>query len=77
MSRGDSTVRQIMIDHCYIDAGEDEIKSNACDLVERDILLALWKGIPFHQLLKVNTNKYMKVEAEMETNTYINLLEQI
>lgn len=77
MSRGDSTVREIMIDHCYIDAGEDEIKSNSCDLVERDILLALWKGLPFHKIMSVNTTKYMKVESEMGSDEYIRVLEQI
>lgn len=34
MSRGDSTLRTIMTDNCYFEAEDDEIKSNACDLVE-------------------------------------------
>lgn len=58
-----------MIYFCYVEAGEDEVKSNACDLVERDVLEALWKGLPFHRILKVNTNKYMNVEGEMENHT--------
>lgn len=63
-----------MIEYCYVDAGEDEIKSNACDLVERDVLDALWRGLPFHKLLSVNTNKYMNVEGEIENETLIFLI---
>lgn len=54
LSRGDSTVREIMIDSCYIDAGEDEIKSNACDLLEKDVIDLIWSQLPFHELIKVN-----------------------
>lgn len=64
-----------MIEYCYLDAGEDEIKSNACDLVERDIIDALWRGLPFHKLLTINTNKYQNVEGEMEAQTLTFLIE--
>ena len=64
-----------MIYFCYVEAGEDEVKSNACDLVERDILGALWKGLPFHRLLGVNTNKYMNIEGEMENKILTELSE--
>lgn len=37
-----------MIDHCYIDAGEDSGATNACDKIEKDILSTIWKGLPFH-----------------------------
>ena len=75
MSKGDQTVREIMIYFCYVIAEEDEVSSNACDLVERDILEALWKGLPFHRILKVNNSKYMNVEGEMENDIYIQLSE--
>lgn len=73
-SRGDQTIRQIMIDKCYVNAGEDEVKTYACDEVERDTLEALWRGLPFDKLLLVNSTKYMEVIAEIEKETYINLI---
>lgn len=75
MSRGDQTVREIMIQFCYVDAGEDEIKSNACDLVERDVIDALWRGLPFHRILNVNSMKYQNIESEMEKDTLVFLVE--
>ena len=70
MSRGDATLRQIMIDHCYLDAGEDEVKSNACDVIERDIIPALWKGLPFHEIIAVNSRKYTEIDTEIDAEVY-------
>ena len=64
-----------MIDHCYMLAGMDEVKSHACDEVERDTLDALWRGLPFDKLLAVNTNKYLNLTSEIEKETYLNLIE--
>lgn len=58
MSRGDEIIRRIMIDHCYYDAGEDAIKSNACDVFEQDLLPMIWKALPFHKIARENTRKY-------------------
>ena len=41
-SRGDETIREIMIDRCYMEAEDDEVLGQACDLLERDILDMLW-----------------------------------
>lgn len=70
LSRGDSTIRLIMIDSCYLDAGVDEIKSNACDLVERDTLDLLWNSLPFQELLKLNKDKYLRIESEIEKHIF-------
>lgn len=75
MSKGDQTIREIMIEYCYVEAGEDEILSNGCDLVERDTLEALWKGLPFHKLLAINVEKYELVMGEMDHQVLVNLLE--
>lgn len=32
LSRGDSTIREIILNTCYVEAGEDDIKGQACDL---------------------------------------------
>ena len=75
MSRGDQAIRFIMIDHCYIEAGEDEVQSHACDLVERDLLECVWKGLPFHKILAMNTKKYRMVDGEIDSDRFINLIE--
>ena len=62
-----------MIENCYVDAGSDEIKSQACDMIESDILQALWSGLPFHRILSVNGNKYMHVESDMDAALYLKL----
>ena len=31
-----------MLDDCYLDAGEDNKKSEYCDVLERDTLTLLW-----------------------------------
>lgn len=31
-----------MIDNCYKDAGTDNVKTNACDVLERDVLEFWW-----------------------------------
>lgn len=47
LSRGDSTVKEIMFYSCYVDANSNEIKAAACDLLEKDILDLLWNSLPF------------------------------
>lgn len=77
MSRGDQAVRYIMIEKCYQIGGLDQIITHACDLIERDILEGLWKGMPFHRLLEVNVSKYFEIESEFDKEMYINLLDVI
>ena len=45
LSRGDAKVRDVMIDLCYVPAGEDDIKSLACDILEKDALDLLWSSL--------------------------------
>ena len=77
LSKGDTTVRQIMVDSCYMDAGIDEIKSNACDVLQRDILDLLWNSLPFQDLVVLNRDKYESFEAEMVPELFDSIVEQI
>lgn len=43
--------------------------------MERDLLEAVWKGLPFHRLLTVNTRKYREVEGEMDNEKFLSLIE--
>lgn len=65
LSKGDATVRQIMMDTCYVEAGEDEIKSYACDLFEYDVLDLLWNSLPFNLLIVDNSQKYLEIGSQM------------
>lgn len=47
-----------MINHCFIQADVDELKALGCDIIEKDIIGALWKGLPFHEILTLNWRKY-------------------
>lgn len=60
LSRGDAKIRDIMIDLCYVPAGEDEVKSLACDLLEKDALDLLWSSLKFTEIIIANKEKYLE-----------------
>lgn len=60
LSRGDAKIRDLMIDLCYVPAGEDEIKSNACDLLEKDLLDLLWSSLKLVEMVIANKEKYLE-----------------
>lgn len=60
LSRGDAKIRDIMIDLCYVPAGEDEIKSQACDLLEKDALDLLWASLKVVEIVIANKEKYIE-----------------
>lgn len=65
-----------MLDDCYLDAGEDNQKSEYCDILERDTLKLLWNQLPFHDLVELNKDKYLKLTAEMEPIVFKHILEK-
>ena len=76
MARGDQTIKNFMLDDCYLDAGEDNKKSEYCDVLERDTLTLLWSQLPFHDLVDLNKQKYLKFVAEMDPVTFKTILEK-
>lgn len=55
-----------MYESCYLDAADNEVKSGACDVLEKDTIDLLWNSLPFHELIRFNIKLYSEIEAEME-----------
>ena len=63
-----------MIDNCYKDAGTDNVKSNACDVLERDILEFWWQQYNAPALVESNKKKYIFEFANMNKSTFEKIL---
>lgn len=75
ISRADSKIRKHMIEECYEVAGRDEIMSNGCDLMERDLLDLLWSELNFSGLVEYNKHKYLFEFGEVPVKTFDKLIE--
>ena len=47
----EAKIKNEMINKCYMEAGTDDSKSNACDLLEKDILDLLWINFNFAETI--------------------------
>jgi hypothetical protein len=75
ISRADAKIRKHMIELCYEIAGRDEIMSNGCDLMERDLLDLLWSELNFSGLVEYNKHKYLFEFGEVPVKTFDELIE--
>lgn len=69
MSKSETKLKDFFIKHCYSLAGVDPIYTNACDILERDVLDFMWNGINFVKIVEINRWKYMYEYAEMPKAT--------
>ena len=74
LARGDSAVRDFMIKNCYTVAGVDLVLSNACDLVEKDVINLLWNELNYASLLDYHRNKYMFEHSFMAEDIFNKIL---
>ena len=73
MSRAEDKLRHFFIYSCYIPVGDDEIKSLACDLLQKDMLDALWNCMEFLELAETNKVKYLEEYAKMDNDLFTNI----
>jgi len=74
LARGDSVIRDFMIQNCYTVAGVDLVLSNACDLVEKDVISLLWNELNYAALLDYHRNKYMFEHSFMNETIFNTIL---
>lgn len=77
LARADSAIRDFMIQNCYTVAGVDLVLSNACDLVEKDVINLLWDELNFAALLDYHRNKYMFEHSFMSETIFNPILGQL
>lgn len=77
LARGDSAVRDFMIQNCYTVAGVDLVLSNACDLVEKDVINLLWNELNYASLLDYHRNKYMFEHSFMAEDIFNKILAEL
>lgn len=59
-----------MIKHCYEEAGENVILSDACDLFEKDLTKLLWNELNAYELMVFNKEKYTFTYEKMKEDTF-------
>lgn len=63
ISKADEKVRAIFMDDCYVPAGVKQEFTTGCDLMEKDTLDVMWRGMDFLKLINENRDKYMREYA--------------
>ncbi len=63
----ESRIKDIMINMCYTTAGDNIEDTNACDIIEKDILDLLWLKFQFSETVEYHKSKYTYVDANMES----------
>lgn len=66
-----------MIEHCYKDAGEAIIASDACETFEKDLVKLLWGEFNFLELLILHKDKYVFVYERMKEEVFHVLTEEL
>lgn len=74
ISRAEDKLRHFFIYHCYAEAGEDEIQALACDLLQKDMLDALWNCMDFIELADMNRAKYTEEYANLPMAIFKSIL---
>lgn len=70
-------MRKVMITHCYEEAGENVILSDACDLFEKDLTKLLWNELNAYELMVFNKEKYTFTYEKMKEDTFHTLVENL
>lgn len=68
-------MRQIIVDFCYLHAGEDPIMSDACDLFEKDSNTLLWNSLDYTDMLEYNKHKYTFIYERMPEHLFDAMME--
>jgi hypothetical protein len=68
-------MRSIIIDTCYIHAGEDPILSDACDLFEKDSNTLLWNSLDYTDMMNFNKHKYTFIYEKMPEHLFDEMME--
>ena len=66
-----------MITHCYEEAGENVILSDACDLFEKDLTKLFWNELNAYELMVFNKEKYTFTYEKMKEETFHILVENL
>jgi hypothetical protein len=66
-----------MITHCYEEAGENVILSDACDLFEKDLTKLLWNELNAYELMVFNKEKYTFTYEKMQEETFHILVDNL
>lgn len=77
ISRADTKIRKHFIQYCYVPAGTVEEFSVACDLMERDTLDLMWKGMDFIKLLEANKEKYLREYGKVPLDNFRDLMDEL
>jgi len=69
-------MRQVIVDFCYLHAGEDPIMSDACDLFEKDSNTLLWNSLDYTDMMEFNKHKYTFIYEKMPEHLFDAMMEQ-
>jgi len=77
ISRADDRLRHFFVYNCYIQAGEEEIKALACDLLQQDMIDSLWNCMEFLEIADMNKTKYIEEYANMSPEHFVEILSKL
>jgi hypothetical protein len=69
-------MRGILVESCYLHAGEDPVMSDACDMLEKDTNLLLWNSLDYYDMLKYNKQKYVFVYGKLPKHLFNDIAQQ-
>ena len=74
IARTEQSFRQLMVDECYLKAGEDVVISHACDLLSTDVVNMMWLELNFYELPNAHKDKYLKIYCKMPEDIFLNVM---
>jgi hypothetical protein len=77
MSKMDTRIKELFIDHCFQPHLHDEILTVGCDIMERDALNLMWAGLNFFLIIEANKQKYLYEYARLPFDLFQKLLNEL
>lgn len=70
IARTEQSFRKLMVDECYLKAGEDVVISHSCDLLSTDVVKMMWLELNFYELPNAHQEKYLKIYCKMPEDIF-------
>lgn len=74
IGRTEQTFKKVMLEECYVPAGEDVVMSNGCDILSQDVKDLMWLELNFYEIPNSHVEKYTKVYSKLPDVVFHNIL---
>lgn len=70
IGRADKKIRDYLLEYCYKVAGLNEVQSNGCDILEKDVLDLLWIEMNIESTIDYHRHKYLFTYGEVPSEAF-------